>query len=182
MPTKSELLEHAVEILRIGDSLTFDAVARHAGLTKPGVVHHFRTKESMTVAVVDYIVDRWEADLANRTSAESTQVERLRAYVDFAFSGTFDRSDLALIVDPRLQNELTAQWSARLAPWLDSDIGLGDEAEALCLAARLLADGAWFNVSIGLLVLSEAHRTALRDTAFRLIDDAVALAPHAASS
>ncbi|MEI5604275.1 helix-turn-helix domain-containing protein, partial [Streptomyces brasiliscabiei] len=62
MPTKIELLDHAVEVLRRGDALTLDAVAREAGLTKPGVVHHFGTKEVLTVAVVNRIIDRWEAD------------------------------------------------------------------------------------------------------------------------
>ena len=62
MSSKLEILDHAVAVLRRGEPLTLDAVAREAGLTKPGVVHHFPTKEKLVVGVMDRITDRWEAD------------------------------------------------------------------------------------------------------------------------
>ena len=46
MATKPEILDDAIEVLRRGEPFTIDAVAREAGLTKPGVVHHFETKEA----------------------------------------------------------------------------------------------------------------------------------------
>ena len=42
---KPGILDAAFDVLRRGDTLTIAAVARDAGLTKPGVVHHFATKE-----------------------------------------------------------------------------------------------------------------------------------------
>ncbi len=95
--TKREILDAAIAVLSRGEPLTIDAVARECGLTKPGVVHHFATKEVLTTAVVDRIIERWEGEMRARTPDDGGDpIGRLRAYVDFALTGEFDQSDLAL--------------------------------------------------------------------------------------
>lgn len=66
MVTKEEILDAALLVLRQDETLTLDSVARHTGLTKPGVVHHFKTKGALTVAVVERLMDLWELDLNSR--------------------------------------------------------------------------------------------------------------------
>lgn len=171
MRSKSEILDHAIDVLRAGDALTLDAVARRAALTKPGVVHHFRTKEALVVAVVDHIIDRWEADLAARVPAEATPVERLRAYVDHSLTGVFDNSDLAFMVDVRVRDSLAEQWTARLAPWFGDDVAGTPARRASLRAARLLADGAWFNSALGIDAVRDDEAAAVRRIAQGLIDD-----------
>lgn len=171
MPTKIELLDHAVEVLRRGDALTLDAVAREAGLTKPGVVHHFGTKEVLTVAVVNRIIDRWEADLHTRTSADAEPIDKLRAYVDYALNGDFDSSDLALLADVNLRERLSALWAERLTPWLGSDIDTDPASRASLRAARLLADGAWFNAALGIPTVRDDERSVLRAIALQLVNE-----------
>ena len=51
MTTKPQILDAALDVLCDGRSLTIDAVAQGAKLTKPGVVHHFPTKEALAFAV-----------------------------------------------------------------------------------------------------------------------------------
>ncbi|PCE43414.1 TetR family transcriptional regulator, partial [Acinetobacter baumannii] len=53
MANKNEILELAIAVLRRGEPLTLDAVAKEVGLTKAGLVHHFRTKEVLAEAVGD---------------------------------------------------------------------------------------------------------------------------------
>lgn len=171
MPTKIELLDHAVEVLRRGDALTLDAVAREAGLTKPGVVHHFGTKEVLTVAVVNRIIDRWEADLHTRASADAEPIDKLRAYVDYALNGDFDSSDLALLADVNLRERLSALWAERLTPWLGSDIDTDPASRASLRAARLLADGAWFNAALGIPTVRDDERSVLRAIALQLVNE-----------
>ncbi|MHA7208366.1 TetR/AcrR family transcriptional regulator [Arthrobacter sp. MDT1-65] len=171
MPSKNEILDHAITVLRRGESLTLDAVAREAGLTKPGVVHHFSTKETLVVSVIDRITDRWEADLVAQAPDASTAVDKLRAYVDYALTGDFDSSDLAFMVDARVRAQLAERWVARLNPWFGDAID-GDPAQRASLrAARLLADGAWFNAALNIPAVRDDEHDALLRIAQRLVTE-----------
>lgn len=169
MATRDELLDQAVAVLRRGDVLTLDALAREAGLTKPGVVHHFSTKQGLMLAVVDHIVDQWETDLLKLAGPDADGATRLRAYVEHAFTGTFDASDLAVLADPHLRERMRQQWITRLTPWLGTPAEAGPRPAGE-LAARLLADGAWFNQALGVPVVDDAERLAVRQLALELLD------------
>lgn len=164
MTTKPEILDSALEVLRSGGALTIDAVARAVGITKPGVVHHFPTKETLTVAVTEHLLDGWEAEIAARAGDRAEPVDRLRAYVEHTLLGEMDAADVALVADLRLREKLAALWSARMA----SSFGELD-APAL-VAARLVADGAWIDRSLGLLDLDDARRAAVAHVALELIE------------
>lgn len=88
MSSASEVLDHAVAVLGRGEALTFDAVAREAGLTKPGVVHHFATKEILASSVVGRVIDRWEAGLTAHARDADGAVERLHPWFGFDIEGT----------------------------------------------------------------------------------------------
>ncbi|MBG6181964.1 TetR/AcrR family transcriptional regulator [Arthrobacter sp. CAN_A1] len=160
MSSPLEILDHATTVLRRGEALTLDAVAREAGLTKPGVVHHFSTKETLVTSVVAHIVDRWEAELTSQAPDATTPVEKLRAYVDYAVTGEFDYSDLALMIDPRIRDRLAELWVARLDPWFGDRIDGTPAQRASLRAARLLADGAWFNSALNISTV-RADETAI---------------------
>ncbi|SKC62354.1 TetR/AcrR family transcriptional regulator [Krasilnikoviella flava] len=175
MTTKPEILDAGLAALRHGEPLTLDAVARRAGLTKPGVVHHFPTKAALAVAVVDRLVDRWIADLESRAGeTSSTPQDRLRAYVDFALTADLDPSDLALLSDVRLCDRLVRQWTDRLHPWFGEELTSSPRGRAALHAVRLIADGAWFDRALGIVDLDEDERTRIIDVAHRLVDEAVA--------
>lgn len=169
MSSKLEILDHAVAVLRRGESLTLDAVAREAGLTKPGVVHHFPTKERLVVAVVDRITNRWEADLVAQAPDATTAVEKLRSYVDYALTGNFDHSDLAFMVDARIREQLAEQWVTRLNPWFGDTIDGTPTQRAALRAARLLADGAWLNAALNIPTVRDDEHDAVRRLAQYLI-------------
>lgn len=71
MAIKIEILDAALVALRQGETLTLDSVVRHAGRTKPGIVHHFNTTEVLTVAVVERLMSSWELDFALLSDARS---------------------------------------------------------------------------------------------------------------
>lgn len=165
--SKSDLLESAVEILARGEPLTLDAVARASGLTKPGVIHHVGSKEGLMVAVVDHVIDRWTEDLDARLPSDATDVDRLAAYVDHAVSTDFDPSDLAPLADIRLRETLRDRWTEKLSSWLVASAS--GPLRARRTAARLLADGAWFNSAAGIETMSEDERAEVRRIAQQLI-------------
>lgn len=170
MSSQSEILQQAVEVLRRGEALTMDSVAREVGLTKPGVMHYFATKEALTVAVVDYIVDGWEADLRAREHGDGTTLGKLRSYVDYALTADFDASDLALLSDIRLRERLCARWVERLEPCLGWDIEATTSRRASLRAARLLADGAWMNSALGIATAYDDEREDLHAIALGLLN------------
>ena len=171
MPTKPEILDHAIDVLRRGETLTIDAVAREANLTKPGVVHHFSTKEVLVVAVVNRIIDRWEADLTAQATPAATALEKLRAYVSYALQGDFDHSDLAFMVDARIRDNLAEQWVTRLGPWFGDDLTGTPAQRGSFRAARLIADGAWFNKALGITTTHDDETATLLAIAQHLIDE-----------
>lgn len=44
------------------DALTFDALAEHVGLTRGGVIYHFRTKTELLEGIAVAFQERWRAE------------------------------------------------------------------------------------------------------------------------
>ena len=168
MTTKPEILDAARVVLRRGDALTLDAVAREAGLTKPGLVHHFSSKEALSIAVAENVLESWETELRRRAGEDSDPRTRLKTYVEYTLTTDLDASDLALMADVRLRETLMETWLDRLEPWFGGDIAQHPQARA----ARLIADGAWFNQSLGIITLAPAEQDAILAIAVNLIDGA----------
>ncbi|MEW2555866.1 TetR/AcrR family transcriptional regulator [Streptomyces zhihengii] len=143
---KRLILDGALELLRIegGGSITLDAAAKQAGLTKPGLMYHFPTKEALMLAVVDHVADRWEQLLRDRLSRPletASPHQRIRAYVEVALDAPFDRADFAICADAHYRTALTDTWVRRIEPWITLPDTLPDTERARLTAARLLADG-----------------------------------------
>lgn len=171
MSVKHHILNAALETLRQGEALTIDSVARQSQLTKPGVIHHFATKENLALAVVNHLLDRWETELEARVDEDASPSERLRAYVDFALMADLDSSDLAFLSDVRLRDKMTTQWTTRLRPWVGVNIVNSVEGQARVDSVRLLADGAWFDRALGVIERSEDERKAILSIALEMIDE-----------
>ena len=53
-------LDAALDLLRDGGSLSLESAARAAGMSKPGLMYHFSTKEALVAALVDHLIDDYE--------------------------------------------------------------------------------------------------------------------------
>jgi AcrR family transcriptional regulator len=171
---RAQILDGALALLRDGGTVTLDSVARRSGLTKPGLMYHFPTKEALMLGVVDHSVDRWERDLTARLEgalSESAPAVRIRAYLDWCLSGQFDPSDLGMLADPRLSERTTAQWAARIGPWIALPPELSPARRGRLTAVRLLADGIWFAEATGLFPPAPDEREQLRAIAYQLLED-----------
>jgi AcrR family transcriptional regulator len=159
--SRDRILDGALELLRAGGTVSLESAARHVGLSKPGVMYHFPTKEALMLALVDRVMDGWEAEMARRLPAPADQVparERLRAYLDWCLSGEFDDADLVMLTDPRLRAELRQRWVARVMPWVALPEDLPPGRRGPLEAVRLIADGAWFADASGVLALDPDER------------------------
>ena len=169
------MLEAAEGQLREVGSLSLDTAARAAEVSKAGLMYHFRTKEVLMSAVVDRIMDRYEAGLTALLPGEgdpatATVRERLAAYVTWSCEAELDVSDLVMFTDPRLRESLTRRWIERFEPWLAVPTDLPSREQSRLLSARLLADGVWLAGASGTLPLTASQRAGVRRVALDLLE------------
>ena len=182
---RAAVLEAALGLLRDDGALSLDSAARAAGVSKPGLMYHFPTKEALVTALVDHVVDRYERELAGllgvgddattgptgTSTGTSTGHERLAAYVRWSVTHEHDPADLVMLADPRLRHRMAARWADRLEAWVGVPSDLDPAYRARCHAARLLADGCWFADASGILPVPPADRAALLTTALGLLGE-----------
>ncbi|MEE4022205.1 TetR/AcrR family transcriptional regulator [Gordonia sp. PKS22-38] len=163
--SRTRILSGALDLLREGQSISLESAAQRAGLTKPGLMYHFRTKEALMVALVDHVIDRWERALmaaAGASVSELTAGARIRAYADFSLSTDFDESDVVMLADPRLRATLSARWEERVAPWVAIPSDTSSTTRGRLVAVRLLADGVWFASATDVLDPDASDRELVR--------------------
>ncbi|GAA2390341.1 TetR/AcrR family transcriptional regulator [Streptomyces glaucosporus] len=173
---RHRILDGALDLLRAegGGSITLEAAARQVGLTKPGLMYHFPTKEALMLAVVDHVADRWEKlllDRLGRPLETASPHQRIRAYVEVALAAPFDRADFAIHSDAHYRTALTDTWVRRIEPWIALPDTLTDAARARLTAARLLADGYWTAAATGVFPVPDHDRAHLLEVAEELLED-----------
>ncbi|WP_030225825.1 TetR/AcrR family transcriptional regulator [Actinoalloteichus caeruleus] len=141
--TKRLILRAAAQVIRRdGLAASLDDIAAEAGVSKGGLVYHFRSKQALLVALGESIARGFEALVTSRIDPSDTRPGRLtRAYIRACFADVEDpvamRDNIAiaahLISDDDLQ-ELAdrdgRRWRARLR-----EDGLPDRTITLVIAA-----------------------------------------------
>ncbi|GAA3388776.1 TetR/AcrR family transcriptional regulator [Cryptosporangium minutisporangium] len=167
-------LDHALDLLRVGGALSLESAARAAGLSKPGLMYHFPTKEALITAMVDHLVDGYERELfallPEPSVSTPTTAERLTAYLRWALTSTHDAADLVILSDPKLRDRMIVRWTDRLRAWIEVPADLPAEHRARLHALRFIADGCWFADASNVLPLPAADRPALLAIALELLN------------
>jgi AcrR family transcriptional regulator len=106
--TRRALLDAAARSVIVhGAGVSLDGVAREAGVSKGGLMHHFRSKDELMSALADDLFDQFARSVEDRIDPEDTAPgRRLRAYV----RATFD--DLEKAQDAVEQTTLMATLSS----------------------------------------------------------------------
>jgi AcrR family transcriptional regulator len=161
-PSAREAMLAAAEAhLGADGTLTLDSAARAAGVTKPGLMYHFATKEALLGAVLERIAARYEREMRARIGARlGSEVEDLAAvpaaprhlaYLEWAATAELSAADLVMVADPKLRVALTERWQEQVDRWLEVPERTPAVRRTRLLAVRLLADGLWFDRASGLL-------------------------------
>lgn len=174
---RTRILEAAKALAESHDSvqgvtISLESVAHQAGLTKPGLMYHFPSKQALMVGVVDHAAEHWAQMLAGQAGkpvGELSSFERHRAYVTVATTAEVSRADYWIFSDALYHPTLAEAWSGHLGPWFDT-VGLDAQAVSLLTAARFCADGAWMSEATG--VFRSTDLAAVREHALGLIDTA----------
>ncbi|MGP5318737.1 TetR/AcrR family transcriptional regulator [Arthrobacter rhombi] len=172
--TRNQIIDSSLRLLRRGSTVSLESAARQAGLTKPGLMYHFRTKEALMLGLVDAVLDQWVVELSARLGAASEQasaVQRVAAYLEWTLERNFDASDLVMLTDPRLRDPLTERWSERFGPWFAVPDGASAALRGRLAAVRLLADGIWFASATDILPPAQDELETIRTAAVSLLED-----------
>jgi AcrR family transcriptional regulator len=151
--SKNAILDAALAVVSVPDGadITLDAVARQAGLTKPGLMYHFPTREALLLAIVEHAAGRMEDAMraSGVTLETSTAAERIRAYARITTCGDISRAEYAIFTEAAYRPALTAPWTARMAAWFALPDDLPADERARLTLARLAADGLWAAAATG---------------------------------
>lgn len=172
-PSQREVfLEAALDLIRAGGSLSMDSVARAAGITKPGLMYHFRTKVLLLEALVDHLIDGYEHDLGQLLPSgleNSTVEERLEAYLVWGATYVHDAADLVMLSDSKFRIPMSARWADRFRVWVEIPAFMPARRRARLNAVRLLADGCWYSEATGILPLPADDRLAVMHAGLELL-------------
>ena len=83
-------------------ALTLEAAAEEAGLTKPGLMYHFRTRDDLLIAIQRHLTETWEQHLLaelGKPLEQSTAQERAAAYARVNAHGPASKAELAFMVE-----------------------------------------------------------------------------------
>lgn len=139
--------------------LSFDAVAREAGVSKGAVLHYFGTKDALIAAMVERLVER----LAPRTGAEAGPpgLSDVRTLIRRSQEADGARDAAASALLAALTQDLPALMPIRVAnrahlDWLGTTPLGSRDAQLLHFAL----DGLWISEVLGISPLSPKEREA----------------------
>jgi len=140
--TRAKLLDAAGAVIRRDgpQALTLDAVAAQAGVSKGGLLYHFKSKREL----LDGLVDRWMDDFQRDIDAESGNFARRYVAANDGAHAEEVGMLAALVADP----QVLAAVRDRHETWQDRVANEGgDPVDAT--VARLAADGLWLADLLG---------------------------------
>jgi AcrR family transcriptional regulator len=129
-------------------ALTVERLAQAAGMTKGGVQYHFRTKDALVIALLDYLIDGFDAEIDALAGEGAEGGEWLAAYVKVSLGESgpemafVDGVALALIAAMAPDDPCAEPFKAATQRWRErAERGVRDKPLAQLI--RLAADAVW---------------------------------------
>ncbi|GAB2883721.1 TetR/AcrR family transcriptional regulator [Microbulbifer echini] len=168
---KSAIVRAAEEVVREKGArkLTLDAVAAQCGLSKGGLIHHFRTKQSLLKAMLESAIAREDAGAAAcATAGGNLVVSRLSSIFELMEDDEgLPRSLIAAVAeDPALLEPVKVK-EAQLRNEISSSYNDPELAQLLILAAQ----GMFFGRVLGVMEQGDPMLDRLRERLFTLSAD-----------
>ena len=130
------------------DSLTFDTLAEHVGLSRGGVIYHFRTKTELLEGIAAAFLERWRTQALAALGGpleETSRTERIEALTRSVLDGEILPGEVSFMLSATPQAEtIKNAWDVLRDEW----IGEVDELTAMQRVALLAVDGWWANRAV----------------------------------
>lgn len=145
--TRVTLLDAAATVLKdLGAGLSLDAVAKEAGISKGGLLHHFPSREALLNALALRLLEQFRGRVAAALEAELTAHGPqpgawARAYIAASFDPRAEEEAIYAVMQTlAVQADVLAAWQAT-----ETELMAAAEADGLPLgrahAIRLACDG-----------------------------------------
>ncbi|WP_167148849.1 TetR/AcrR family transcriptional regulator [Actinomyces sp. ZJ308] len=130
------------------DTLTFEALAEHVGLTRGGVIYHFRTKTELLEGIADAFFERWRneaLEALGKPLEEASSAERVEALVRSVVDGEILPGEVSFMLSATPEAEkLKEAWDALRREW----VGEVSDLTSMQRVALLAVDGWWANRAV----------------------------------
>ncbi len=147
-------------------SLTIEAVAKEAGVSKGGLLYHYRSKEVLVEKMVEHLAVNYRSKIAIKAEADLEEKGKwTRAYLDVTFKQPYRNTDMhsgllaAKAINPLLLepiHEVYAEWQHEI----END-GL-DPIQATII--RLATDGIWLADLFGINPIDKDSKELIYET------------------
>lgn len=173
-PRRAEILAATVELLEQHGvaALTFDAVSKRTGITRNGIIHHYKSKDDLLLAAYGAIIERWEHDLSlqiDGTHDDACAEERLVAYLA-THTAPAPKATLQLLLEVASHPQLGEHWQRVQQTWAPAPDSL-DRSDITRLIVRLAAQGLLLQQAVARPPLDDALVQAVTSRLTALLAD-----------
>lgn len=123
------------------DALTFDTLAEHVGLSRGGVIYHFRTKNELLEGIAAAFLERWRTEALAALGGpleEASRTERIEALTRSVLDGEILSGEVSFMLSATPEAEMLKEtWNTLRREW----VGEIRELTAMQRVALLAVDG-----------------------------------------
>lgn len=180
MSTRDDIIDAAMAIVRDqgAGKLTLDGAAVAAGLSKGGVLYHFRSKDALVEGMVERLIGQCEALQQRHYESLPEGPNRwLKAMVSASFDAEGPSNDpvgKAILAAVALNPKLLEPFQAKYREWL-ARVENDSSQPGLGILLLLAMDGLWLQDMLGMRIFDEDRRRELCRCAFAAIDAGVGI-------
>ena len=164
--TKENILKATAKIINEDGvfSLTLEAVAKVAGVSKGGLLYHFPSKEALLEGMVHYLLCGFSDDMEKTVASDNAEKGKwTRAYTTLTFKQEKDDIDMntAFIAAVATKPELLKPMSKQLQS-IHAHIENDNIDPIVATIIRLAVDGMYFNQLYGLELKDSTRKQVLQ--------------------
>lgn len=176
--TRNDLLGAATRLILTegAASVTLEAVAKEAGVSKGGLLYHFPSKDALVSGLLEHYAVTFSAQVSALAETEKSgdrgrEAALLRAYVRATFAEDTDSRELgAAVLGAVLLNPALLHGYRERLQWLAETLERSAPNPTRAAVVRLAADGLWFSELLGVTALSSEERKELEREMLDLLE------------
>lgn len=164
--TKEQILKAAANIINTNGvfSLTLEAVAKNAGVSKGGLLYHFPSKDALLKGMVDHLLQGFIAEVESTVNEDvGKKGKYTRAYATITFNQLDSEFDMntaflaAVATNPELLKPM-AKYLQELHTHIEND----NIDPIVSTIIRLASDGMYFNQLYGMNLKEDTRENVLK--------------------
>ncbi|WP_313636869.1 TetR/AcrR family transcriptional regulator [Paenibacillus sp. FSL K6-0276] len=143
------------------EKLTLEAVAKEAGVSKGGLLHHFPNKEALIKGMVEELTNDFFINVQDRAMSATVETGKwIRAFTEVVSEDIKEGREISTALTAALftNPDILSKFQNQYAMWQKNIENDGIDP-VLSTIVRLAADGLWYSEMFGLGVLDDELRT-----------------------